>query len=98
VAGGLQNLNHSLAYLDLGALFQGLVREFIANTLLGIEYLWGKPVQLETSEIVRAEPAPSSTALPGMQMSLSEERKQQEMKWQRVIYTMQDRKLTREVL
>jgi stage V sporulation protein R len=80
--------------------FEGkpLVREFIANTLLGIEYLWGKPVQLETSEIVRAEPAPSSTALPGMQMSLSEERKQQEMKWQRVIYTMQDRKLTREVL
>jgi stage V sporulation protein R len=80
--------------------FEGkpLVREFIANTLLGIEYLWGKPVQFETSEIVRAEPAPSSTALPGMQMSLSEERKQQEMKWQRVIYTMQDRKLTREVL
>jgi len=80
--------------------FEGkpLVREFIANTLLGIEYLWGKPVQLETSEIVRAEPAPGPAVLPGMQMSLSEERKQREMKWQRVRYTMQDRKLTREVL
>ncbi len=80
--------------------FEGkpLVREFIANTLLGIEYLWGKPVQLETSEIVRADPAPGSTALPGMQLSLAEEREQHEMKWKRVVYTMQDRKLTREVL
>ena len=42
--------------------FEGkpLVREFIANTLLGIEYLWGRPVQLETSEAVRAEPAVSA--------------------------------------
>jgi stage V sporulation protein R len=80
--------------------FEGkpLVREFIANTLLGIEYLWGQPVQLETSEIVRAAPAPGSAALPGMQLSLSEERQQRELKWQRVRYTMQDRKLTREVM
>jgi stage V sporulation protein R len=80
--------------------FEGkpLVREFIANTMLGIEYLWGKPVQLETSEIVRAEPAPSSAGIPGMRMSLSEERDESEMKWQRVRYTMQGRKLTREVL
>jgi stage V sporulation protein R len=80
--------------------FEGkpLVREFIANTMLGIEYLWGKPVQLETSEIVRAESAPRSAAIPGMQMSLSEEREEREMTWQRVLYTMQDRKLTREVL
>jgi hypothetical protein len=31
-------------------------------------------------------------------MSLAEEREQREMKWKRVVYTMQDRKLTREVL
>ncbi len=80
--------------------FEGkpLVREFIANTLLGIEYLWGKPVQLETSEFVRGEPTPGPAALPGMQMSLGEEREQREMQWQRVLYTMQDRKLTRELL
>jgi stage V sporulation protein R len=80
--------------------FEGkpLVREFIANTMLGIEYLWGKPVQLETSEVVQAEPASSSAARSGTQMPLSEERKPREMKWQRVRYTMQDRKLTREVL
>ncbi|MCU0590599.1 MAG: SpoVR family protein [Desulfobacterales bacterium] len=80
--------------------FEGkpLVREFIANTLLGIEYLWGKPVQLETSEVVHGEPTSRPAALPGMQMSLSEEREQREMQWKRVLYTMQDRKLTREVL
>jgi stage V sporulation protein R len=80
--------------------FEGkpLVREFIANSLLGIEYLWGKPIQLETNEVVRAEPTSSSAGPAGMQMSLNEERQQREMKWQRVLYTMQDRKLTREVL
>ena len=80
--------------------FEGkpLVREFIANTMLGIEYLWGKPVQLETSEVVPAPPAPSAASLPGVQKPLSEERRQREMKWQRVRYTLHDRKLTREVL
>jgi len=80
--------------------FEGkpLVREFIANTLLGIEYLWGKPVQLETSEAVRSEPTPAPAALPGMQVSLDEEREQREMHWKRVLYTMQDRKLSREAL
>jgi len=80
--------------------FEGrpLVREFIANTLLGIEFLWGRPVQLETSEAVRAEPAGPPSGLPGMHMPLSEERREKELKWQRVRYTMQDRKLTRDVL
>ena len=34
--------------------FEGkpLVTDFIANTLLGIEYLWGGKVELETSEVV----------------------------------------------
>jgi stage V sporulation protein R len=80
--------------------FEGkpLVREYIANTMLGIEYLWGKPVQLETSEVVHTESAPSPTTLPGTQMPLGEERKPREVKWQRVRYTMQHRKLTREVI
>jgi stage V sporulation protein R len=80
--------------------FEGkpLVREFIANTLLGCEYLWGRPVQLETSEAVFAEPASIPSGLPGMQMSLSEERRERELKWQRVVYTMQNRKLTRDLI
>lgn len=80
--------------------FEGkpLVREFIANTMLGIEYLWGQPVRLETSEIVPVAPAPSATAPPGAPTSPGEERTQRALQWQRVLYTMQDRKLTREVL
>jgi stage V sporulation protein R len=80
--------------------FEGkpLVREFIANTLLGCEYLWGRPVQLETSEAVLGEPAAAPTGLPGMHMPLSEERREREVKWQRVVYTMQNRKLTRELI
>jgi stage V sporulation protein R len=80
--------------------FEGkpLVREYIANTLLGCEYLWGRPVQLETSEAVLAEPASTPAGFPGMQMSLSEERRERELKWQRVVYTMEKRKLTRDLV
>jgi stage V sporulation protein R len=80
--------------------FEGkpLVREYIANTLLGIEFMWGKPVQLETSEIVHAEPAAMPGAAPGARMTVNEAAQPQEIKWQRVLYTMNERRLTREVL
>jgi stage V sporulation protein R len=55
-------------------------------------------VQLETSEAVRGEPTPTTASLPGTQRSLGEEREPREMKWQRVLYTMQNRKLSRETL
>jgi len=72
--------------------FEGkpLVREFIGNTLFGIEFLWGKPVQLETSEVVRSEAEP--TGAPG------EETPTREIAWERVLYTMNERKLERDVL
>jgi stage V sporulation protein R len=80
--------------------FEGkpLVREFIANSLLGVEYLWGKPVTLETSEAVRADPAPGASGPSGARVTLNEERRRLELQWRRVRYTMQERKLTREVL
>ncbi len=45
--------------LYLAHTFEGkqLVREYIANTLMGIEYLWGSPVYLETSEAEVVAPA-----------------------------------------
>jgi stage V sporulation protein R len=80
--------------------FEGkpLVREFIANTMLGIEYLWGRPVVLETSEAVRTEAASAHSATAGMRASLDEERRAREKTWQRVRYTMKEREFTREVL
>jgi stage V sporulation protein R len=78
--------------------FEGkpLVKEFIANTMLGIEYLWGSPVQLETSEVVQAEPSQVRLPIPGLSMPVEEEHQAREIKWQRVRYTMKERKLSKE--
>ena len=67
--------------------FEGkqLVQEYIANTMVGIEYLWGAPVQLETSEAV-------------MEQSRREGGEEPDITWQRVVYTMKDKKLHRETL
>ena len=72
--------------------FEGrpLVTEYIANTMLGIEYLWGEKVNLETSEVV-------SVAAP-IGPPATDEIKKEEIKWQRVLYTMKDRKLSRKII
>jgi stage V sporulation protein R len=86
--------------LYLVHVFEGkpLVKEFIANTMLGIEYLWGGPVQLETSEVVAAETTPVRLPIPGVTMPLEGEPRPKEIKWQKVRYTMKGRKLSRETI
>ena len=76
--------------------FEGkpLVTEFISNTMMGIEYLWGAPVQLETSEIVQS--AQESRRYGGSAPEKPEDKKN--IKWKRVLYTMKDRKLTKKDL
>lgn len=80
--------------------FEGkpLVKEFIENTMLGIEYLWGAPVHLETSEVVSrlAKEGPAIVPWPGFPPP--EESKEEEIKWQRVVYTMEKRKLSKKVI
>jgi stage V sporulation protein R len=73
--------------------FEGkpLLKDFIPNTLLGIEFLWGDTVELETNEVKSIKPKsdrPKSSDTPSPQ----------EIKWQRVIYTMKDRKLSRRIV
>jgi stage V sporulation protein R len=58
-----------------------LVGEFIPNTMLGIEFLWGGKVHLETSEVV---PSHSSEHEAGNKQPVS---------WRRVLYTMENRTL-----
>ncbi len=72
--------------LYLEHVFEGkpLVRDYIANTMMGIEFLWGGVVRLETSEV---KPRPASTA--GAEGGIE---------WERVVYTMEKRKLSRRVL
>ena len=84
--------------LNLVHHFEGkpLVKEYISNTMMGIEYLWGGPVQLETSEVVSvlpAQPQKTSTAPSAPTQETKEEHK---IKWQRVVYTMKDRKLSKQ--
>ncbi|KAF0220370.1 MAG: hypothetical protein FD174_1271 [Geobacteraceae bacterium] len=70
--------------------FEGkpLVKEYIANTMMGIEYLWGGPVQLETS-VVEAE-------LPAQESAAMVEETEPRIKWCRVLYTMKERQLSQQ--
>ncbi len=75
-----------------------LVKEFIANTMMGIEYLWGAPVHIETHEVAATSPAPrQDLTLPGP-IPAGEEAPAPEVKWQKVLYSMKNRKLTRKIL
>jgi stage V sporulation protein R len=73
--------------LSLTHRFEGkpLVKEYIANTMMGIEYLWGAPVHLETSEAVRAAPPRDQESRP-------------QVKWRRVRYEMNKRTLDKSIL
>ena len=79
--------------LVINHLFEGkpLFRDYIGATLMGLEYLWGERVTLFTHE---PEPVKKETT----QQSQSQAQKEnvpQEIKWERVKYTMKDKKLTR---
>ncbi|MFZ5573296.1 MAG: SpoVR family protein [Thermodesulfobacteriota bacterium] len=79
--------------------FEGkaLVRNYIANTMLGIEYLWGAPVHLETSEPAATQGAGQPVYPFGTSVAKSSD-KPEPKKWQRVLYTMENRKLSKKVL
>ncbi|WP_319522945.1 SpoVR family protein [uncultured Desulfosarcina sp.] len=80
--------------------FEGkpLLTEYIANTMLGIEYLWGGAVELETMEVVPTPQPQILPAIPGMPAPPTEAQKPREIKWQRVRYMMKDRKLSKKVI
>ncbi|OGP62354.1 MAG: SpoVR family protein [Deltaproteobacteria bacterium RBG_13_49_15] len=82
-------------HLYLVHLFENkpLVAEFIPNTMAGVEYLWGGPVSLETTEAV-FEKTERTPAAPGK----SEETKKPEIKWERVVYTMENRIISKRTI
>jgi len=87
--------NKSTDKLYLNHRFEGksLVTDFIANTMLGIGYLWGGPVQLETSEVVSISQVQAIDPAAGPLAHAKPP--EPEIKWRRVLYTMRDRKLTK---
>ena len=90
--------------LYLNHRFEGkpLVNEYIANTMMGIEYLLGAPVHLETSEVTLTAANPAAPfLLPGVPIPpppAPDEGQQQKISWQRVVYTMDKKKLTKKKL
>ncbi|MBW2432475.1 MAG: SpoVR family protein, partial [Deltaproteobacteria bacterium] len=80
--------------------FEGkpLVKEFIANTMMGIEYLWGATVKLETSEVEKVESKQIRIPIPGLALPSEGTEKQMDIKWARVLYTMKNRKLSKVTL
>ena len=76
--------------------FEGkpLVNEFIANTMMGIAFLWNGQVQLETSKPVLVSPEEKQSASAYQLTASKEPKKEKEPSWQRILYTMKDRKLT----
>jgi len=87
-----KRINNTL-YLNHRFEEKPLVTEFIANTMLGIEYLWGGPVQLETSEVASvSQPIVTDTGAFPTKPGTAQK---PEIKWQRVVYTMEKRKLTK---
>ena len=75
-----------------------LVKEFIANTMMGIEYLWGGPVQLETNEVVSVPMSQDTGMTSSFPTPQKQEIKEQELKWERVLYTMENRKISKKVI
>jgi stage V sporulation protein R len=78
--------------LSLHHAFEGkpLVPEYIPNTMIGIEYLWGAPVKLETTELV---PEAELEASSGDEGSAGADRR-----FRRVTYTMEKRQLSKVVM
>ncbi len=77
--------------------FEGkpLKTDFIENTMIGLEFLWGAPVRLETWEYVKAS-APHQ--IPGnfwdpVVPKAPDSPQEEEFVWKRFIYVMENRKL-----
>jgi stage V sporulation protein R len=72
-----------------------LVREYVQSTMMGIEYLWGAPVVLDTSEI--DDEALQKMSPQDMEKAMSAP-EDVEFSFRKVRYTMKDRKLTKEIV
>jgi stage V sporulation protein R len=80
--------------LQLNHIFEGkpLVQDYLKGALLGIEFLWGGQVYLDTSEVV-----PQGPVAP-QEKSDGQDETGRDITWQRVRYRMKDRRLSRKIL
>ena len=84
--------------------FEGkpLKRDYLENTMIGIEFLWGKPVKLETSEPAALKDENpqrrfinfwNQQTQPTTAAAQKEPAKKKEIEWKRVLYIMENKKL-----
>jgi len=92
----VENTNKTEA-LHLIHHFEGkeLVREYIPNTMLGIEFLWGNKVILDTHEIDDSEFRKEEKEDDDMGQEVA---KEVEIKFKKVRYIMENRKISKESL
>ncbi len=78
--------------LQLTHLFEGkpLVRDYLAGTMLGIEFLWGNEVILDTHEPVKSKVAADADK------TTRKETPARQIQWKKIRYKMRDRQLSRE--
>ena len=83
--------------LFLNHIFEGkeLYREYIPNTLIGLEYLWGAPVRLETTEIdwdtIKTLSNDTGAGVDDIKAAHPEV-------FQRVLYSTENRKVKKEMI
>ncbi|MCP4725409.1 MAG: SpoVR family protein [bacterium] len=91
------NKNNSL-YLVHNFEGKPLVKDFLLNTMVGIEYLWGTTVHLETCEVAEVSASSGGDYGFGPFSAASEPEEKPEIKWNRVLYSMNKRKLSKNIL
>jgi len=69
--------------------FEGkpLYKDFVPNTMMGIEYLWGRPVKLETTEVIEKP----KFQRPALSFQLKKEEESKDVQYRRVVYTMENK-------
>ncbi len=90
----LSNTKDDILYLNHLFEEKPLKIDFIENTMIGIEYLWGGPIHLETSEPVASVQAAKQYSNfwdPGS--STKKDKKPEAVTWKRMLYVMENRKL-----
>ena len=83
--------------------FEGkpLKLDFIENTMVGIEYLWGRSVRLETSEPVAPGSSPHQRYVNFWNPASTQkepEKDKDAVEWKRVLYVMENKKLLKREL
>lgn len=93
-----ENSGNGALYLNHRFEGKPLYKDYIPHTMMGIEYLWGKPVKLETSEV--AEPVKPRSPIFGQSITPAQEEEEtkKEPQFRRVLYTMENRKIVKKNL